>query len=101
MQLIHNFNLNQYGVIGTPRPVMEYWLSDGQVPCGLSSRLQQLKFDTGSLRVEVWRGQWCLRDAQQVLFVFGPHEAEARLALAVLQRHGFNQVAYVGRSAWR
>lgn len=99
LQLVRNFQLNQYGVIGTPRPVLEYWLTDGHAPRGLAFALQRMAFDAASLRVEAWQGQWCLRDARQVLFVFGPHEADARQALAVLCRYGFNQIAYVGQAA--
>src|SRR5437879_20549 len=34
LQTIQELRLNQLGTVGAPRPIMEYWLSDGQPPHG-------------------------------------------------------------------
>ena len=32
LRLIRGLHLTQHGTVGTPQPIMEYWLSDGQAP---------------------------------------------------------------------
>jgi hypothetical protein len=76
---------------------MEYWLADGRAPQGLVPGLHPVPLDPDALRVEQVQGQWCVRDNSRVFFTFGAHADEARQALAVVRRHGFTQVAYLGR----
>lgn len=96
LQLIRELRLNQRGAIGHPAPVMEYWLSNGRAPELNMPRHPTLAFDPATLRVEEVQGQWFLRDAHQMLFNFGAHADDARLALDVIRRHEFTQIAYVG-----
>jgi hypothetical protein len=96
VQLIHDLHLNQYGAIGKPVPVMEYWLSDGQAPQGSVTRHSTLAFDPATVHIEQVQGQWYLRDARQMLFNFGAHPEDAQAALAVVRHHEFNQVGFVG-----
>ncbi len=96
LHLIRELKLTQHGAVGAPLPVMEYWLSDGHAPEGLISGLQTTAIDPQLLRVEQIQGQWCLRDARQVLFAFGSHQAEAQRALEIIRYHGFSQVGYLG-----
>jgi hypothetical protein len=97
LRLIQELHLNQYGTVGTARPVLEYWLSDGHPPARLSSGVRTLPLDPGGLRLEQYQGQWCLCDAQRVLFAFGTDAEEARQALAVLRKYGFNEVGVLGQ----
>src|SRR5207237_9519318 len=53
--------------------------------------------DLANLRVEQVQGMWCVRDTYRRLFVFGPHAEEAYQAAAVMRRHGFTQIGYVGQ----
>lgn len=96
-RLVRALALNQHGQIGTPRPVMEYWLSSGRAPSGPVPGFRPLPFNPTALKVEQVEGQWCVRDGSSVLFNFGGQEGEARHAQAVIQRHGFNRVGHVGR----
>jgi hypothetical protein len=96
-RLIRDLRLTEYGTVGAPAPVMEYWLSDGQAPQGRVPGLRTLPIDQASLRVERAQGQWCVRDHRLVLFNFGPRGDEARQALAVLRKYGFTQVGVVGQ----
>lgn len=96
--VIRQLRLNQRGTIGTREPVMEYWLADGQPPDGLVPAYRVLPLDRSTLRVEQVAGQWCLREDGQLWFNFGRHEADARQALDVIQRYGFNRVGYVGQA---
>jgi hypothetical protein len=97
LRLLRELRLNQRGTVGTPRPVLEYWLSDGHAPQGFLSGVKPQPLDPESLRVEQVQGQWWLRDNNRPLFNFGSHADEARQALAVLRHYGFTRVAAVGR----
>jgi hypothetical protein len=97
VRLIRMLHLNQHGTVGTPQPVMEYWLSDGQAPRSFSSSGHEQALDQSSLRVEETQKQWFVRDAHRVLFVFGAHREEAQAAVDIIRRHGFTQIGYVGQ----
>lgn len=97
VQLLRDLHLNQHGTIGKPRPVVEYWLSDGQAPRGPVGQRRLLTFDPHHLRAEEVQGQWCVRDPRQILFSFGAHADEARKAIDLLQAHGFNRLGMIGR----
>jgi hypothetical protein len=99
MRLVRSLNLTQYGEIGTPRPVMEYWLSEGRAPSGSVPGFRPMPFNNAALKVELTQGQWCVRDGSRVLFNFGSHEDEAHAAIDVIRHHGFNRVGHVGRGA--
>jgi hypothetical protein len=96
LRLVRDWKLTQRGSVGRPWPVMEYWLADGTAPNPVVPPRGLFAFDRRTLRVDQVRGQWCLRDATQVLLAFGPHADDAREALAVIHRHGFGRVGQVG-----
>jgi hypothetical protein len=96
LRLIRELRLTQRGAVGGAQPAMEYWLSSGQAPQGLTPGTATLPLDPAALKLEQQNGQWLLRDGPRLLVNFGRREAEARQGLAVLQKYGFNQVALVG-----
>jgi hypothetical protein len=98
-RVVREMRLTALGTLGQPRPVMEYWLVNGEAPRAAAAGLRTLLIDQASLRAEAIQGQWCLHDRNRVLFNFGPQADAARQALAVVQRHGFTHVGFVGRSA--
>lgn len=97
LRLVRELRLTQHGVVGTPQPVMEYWLADGKAPRAVSTNLKLVALDSDTLRVDSAAGQWSVRDEHRQLFTFGAHADDAYLALDVIRRHGFNQVGYVGQ----
>jgi hypothetical protein len=99
LRVIRDLHLTQYGTVGTPYPVMEYWLSEGHAPSSLAPGLRPMPLDPMSLKVEAIRGQWCLRDGQRVLFNFGQREVDARAGLEVLMKYHFNEVATIGQGS--
>lgn len=100
LRLIRELKLDGHGTVGgEARPLMEYWLSNGEAPRGAARGLRGVPLEPGRLRVEQVRGIWCLRDGPRVLFTFGDRADAAREALAVLQRHHFDHIAYVGQVA--
>lgn len=96
LRLLRELRLNQHGTIGTPEPVIEFWLCAGQAPPASGLRQGLTAIDLPTLQVTSIEGYWCVRDARQMLFNFGPHEADARRALAVLQQYRFNRVGMIG-----
>jgi hypothetical protein len=99
LRLIHELHLTQRGTVGSPNPVMEYWLNNGRAPQGLTAGMRTVAFDAKSLSVAQEQGQWVLRDPQRVLFNFGQSETEARLAHSVVQKYGFTQLGLIGQAA--
>jgi hypothetical protein len=97
LRLIRALRLNQHGTVGTPQPVMEYWLSSGQAPQAFMAGLRVQPVELASVRAEVMEKQWCVRDSQRVLFLFGTHHEEAQTAAHIIRRHGFTQIGYVGQ----
>jgi hypothetical protein len=96
LRVIQNLRLSERGAIGSPAPIMEYWLSDGKAPHALGSGLRLYPIDHGSVHLDQLSGQWCLRDQRQILFNFGLEKDAARQALDVIKRYGFTQIGYVG-----
>jgi hypothetical protein len=99
LRLIREMHLSEHGTIGSPQPVMEYWLRAGQAPEGLGTDLRLVPIDQTSLRVEQEQGQWCLRDNFRVLFNFALRQDEAQQALGVLRKYGFTRVGALGQGA--
>jgi hypothetical protein len=99
LKLIHDLKLTEYGTIGTPQPVMEYWLSDGKAPQALAlGGTRVLSLDENRLRVQQVNGQWCLGDGARVLYTFGAQADDARQALAVMHKYHFHQAAVLGQA---
>ena len=99
LNLIRELHLNQHGTVGTLRPVIEYWLSDGHAPTTATPAARAIAFDREKLTVQQMLEQWCVCEGRRALFAFGGHEDQARQALAIIQHYGFDAVAYVGRPA--
>ena len=96
LRLVRDLHLTQHGVIGSPEPVMEYWLSNGRAPHGMTSGLHLVPVDPATLKVEQTQSQWCVRDSAHVLFNFRSNENDARNALAILRKYGFTQIGTLG-----
>lgn len=86
--------LNSRGSVGGD---FEYYLCDGAAPTSPLRNKLVVPFDSASLRAEYANGQWVLRDGQNTLYGFGESESDARLALAICRKYGFNQIAVIGQ----
>jgi hypothetical protein len=95
LRLIRTLNLNAYGTVGKPLPVMEYWLCDGRAPQRMG-RLTSIPIDRDALQVANCQGQWCLVDESRPWFTFGAQADEARRALQIIQKYEFTDVMYLG-----
>ncbi len=99
LRVVRELRLNSQTSLGSPRPIMEYWLSNGEAPHGHVTGLRTVAIEPASLAAEQVQGQWCLHDGTRILFNFGQQADACRQALAAVQRYGFNQVGYVGQVA--
>jgi hypothetical protein len=99
VRMVHQLHLNSVTTLGSPRPIMEYWLANGAAPQGTVAGLHTLPIDAATLKAEQVQGQWCVHDANRILFNFGPQGAACRQAMTDILRYGFTQVGYVGQSA--
>src|SRR5262249_6247159 len=65
LQMARGLRPTPYGVLGSPQPVLEYWLTDGRAPEGILSQRTVVPFEPDRLRVEQLNGVWVLRDPVQ------------------------------------
>jgi hypothetical protein len=99
LRVVRQLHLNTVTTLGSPRPIMEYWLTNGTAPQGTIAGLRTLAIDPAALSADQVQGQWCVHDASRILFNFGQQADACRMALAAIQHYGFTQVGYVGQSA--
>jgi hypothetical protein len=96
LAVLRNLHLTQHGTVGSPRAIMEYWLSDSRPPTETVPGARTIPIDQTSVHVEQVESYWCVRDKNSTLFNFGRHQDEAEHALAIIKRHGFNRLALIG-----
>src|SRR5262245_12760424 len=82
-KLIADLRLTERGAIGTPEPVMEYWLSGGQPPPLPASSRNVIPFEPKRVRVIDDNGVFYVGDDHRRLFNFGPYQEDAQQALQV------------------
>ena len=92
VRIIRDLRPTEWVAIGSPRPVVEYGLTNGKpiLVAGFPKMVVPINLQT--VRVEPIKGVWCLRDDDNILFNFGPRRADADQALAVVHKYGFNRV---------
>jgi hypothetical protein len=93
---IAELNLTERGAIGTPEPVMEYWLSNGEAPPLPSFSRNVIPFEPAALSVRAENGSYYVGNPKKLLFNFGPYAQDARQALAIIQKYGFNEISLIG-----
>lgn len=97
LTVIRDLHLTERGVVGSPRTIMEYWLSDGRTPDGMLPAAKTLRIDEATLRVEQVKGTWCVRDDNTTFFNFGLHQDEAQQAVAIIKQRHFQRLALIGQ----
>ncbi len=97
LRVVRDMKLTSMNAIGAPRPVMEFWLANGQAPHGHIPGLRSLTLTPSTIKADQVQGQWCVHDGQRILFNFADQADAARQAAATIQRYNFTEVAYVGQ----
>jgi hypothetical protein len=98
LTVVREMHLTQHGTVGTPRAIMEYWLSDGGVPTESVPGLRTIPIDRNTLRIESVQGYWCVRDDKSTFFNFGTHKDEAERSLGIIKHHAFDRVGLIGQA---
>lgn len=96
VRVIRELRPTEWCAIGSPRPVVEYGLTNGKPSIVGGFPRGVTPIDLKSIRVEPLRGVWCLRDNNSILFNFGPRKPDADQALAVVRKYGFNRIGAAG-----
>lgn len=97
LKVIGRYHMNRACFIGRPDPLFAYMLAIGGSPSGAMAGEDCVALDPKTVTVGRVQGSWKIVSGRQWLFDFGQHQSEARQALAVIQRYGFNQSCFVGR----
>jgi hypothetical protein len=99
LKVIRDLKLTSMSSIGSPKPVMEFWLANGQAPHGHIPGLRSISLTPAEIKAEQVQGQWCVHDGKQILFNFKDQADAARRAAATIQRYNFTEVAYLGQTS--
>jgi hypothetical protein len=97
LKVIRHYRMDRACVIGRPDPLFTYMLAKGGSPSGDMAGEDCVAFDPKRITVSKTQGSWKIVSGRRWLFDFGQSQTEARQALAVIRRYGFNQSCFVGR----
>lgn len=96
VRVMRELHPTEWVQIGSPRPVVEYGLTNGRPPITGAFPKMVVPIDFKTVRVESVRGVWCLRDDGNIHFNFGLNKPDADQTLAVIRKYGFNRIGRVG-----
>lgn len=96
-RIMRRYGMNRSCYVGRPGPSLHYFLVGDEAPSGSMSNEDCLRFDPDRIEVSQARGNWRIVQGSRWLMNFDDKKDEAEKALAIIQRHGFNQSCYVGR----
>jgi len=97
LKVISHYRMDRACFVGRPGPLFSYMLAKGGSPSGSMANEDCVAFDLKRVTVSNIQGSWKIVSGRRWLFDFGQSQAEARQALAVIRRYGFNQSCFVGR----
>lgn len=97
LNIIKHYRMNQSCFVGRPHPSFSYLLVSGGAPVGAFSGEDCVSFNPETTEVKSVAGRWKIVDGSHFLFDFGAKESEARQALAIIKKYGFNKSCFVGR----
>lgn len=95
-RILRELQVNEVVTVPGSRPPFQVWLRDGKPATGMASRQIFLPVTTSALRAESVGGVWVVTDGARAFFDFGTEAASAKVAAALLLKHGFNQMGMVG-----
>ncbi len=95
--LLQELQPTEWATIGSPRPVVEYGLTQGKPQQKSVKTRSSRAIDLKSVHAEQVKGAWVLRDENTVHLNFGANQADAEQAAAVVRKYGFNRIASVGK----
>lgn len=99
VRLMHEQHPTEWVSIGSPRPIVEYGLTNGRPAFSAGFPRVVVPVDLRTVRVEPVKGVWCLMDGANIHFNFGLNKGDADQALAVIRKYGFNRIGMIGGDA--
>ena len=99
VRVIRELRPTEWATIGSPRPLVEYGLTQGRPSLVAGFPKMTVPIDLRTVRAEAVKGVWVLRDDGNILLNFGPRRLEAEQASAVVQKYGFNRIGMAGTMA--
>jgi hypothetical protein len=97
LSIIKHYRMNQSCFVGRPDPSFSYLLVSGSAPFGAFAGEDCVSFNPDTAEVKNIGGRWKIVDGTHWMFDFGGKESEARQALAIIKKYGFNKSCFVGR----
>lgn len=94
--IIQHYRLSKSCFVGRPDPSFTYLLRGNSAPTGAMSGEDCISFNPANLTIRKEGTQYLMTDGRSRMFMF-PNKTEAELALATIQKYGFNKTCYVGR----
>jgi hypothetical protein len=101
-RVIRHYGLNQLCFVANPARVLSYYLVSGRAPAGPMDGEDAIAFDPARLEVREFAdtrppcGKWKVVQGDTWLLDFH-QEADARRAVEIIRRHGFEYLCFVGR----
>ena len=97
LRAIKHYRMNKSCFVGRPGPSFTYMKRGNQAPTGSMPGEDCVGFNNANTKVKNMGGRWKIVDGNHLMFDFANKEGEARKALAVIKRYGFNKSCFVGR----
>lgn len=97
LQVIKHYGINQQCFTGRPTRTMEYYLADGKPPTGAFEGEDAIPFNPANLEARQINGRWKIVEGDSWIMDFGDKEADAREALEVIRKFGFDHICFIGR----
>jgi hypothetical protein len=97
LAVLEYYRLDQTCYVGRPDPSLTYYLAAGAPPAGAMAGEDCMPLDVEAVKISRISGHWKLVQGSRWIADFGNRHAEAEKALAILLKHEFTRICYVGR----
>lgn len=97
VNIIKFYQMDSMCFVGRPNAPMIYFLSSGNAPSGAFPNEDSVGFDPANVTAQNIGGKWLVVDGNSYLLNFEGNEANARIAVAIIQKYGFTRMCFVAR----
>ena len=97
LRIIKHYCMNKQDYVGRPGPSMEYYLVNGRAPTGSLSGEDCVRFNPAKIAVKKIGGRWKIVEGTRTIMDFGVKGGEARMAVKIIKKYGFDRICFVGR----
>ena len=97
LSIIKRYRMNSICFVGRPDPSMTYFKTNGKAPVGKMAGEDAIAFNPTKIEAKKVKGRWKIVEGSHWIMDFDQKAAEAKKALAIIRRYGFNHICFVGR----